>query len=191
MTTERRPRVSEPRRQQRDERTKDDRTSGDSPQAGQPQRRKPPGMRYETWIERQVREAQERGAFDNLPGAGKPLRNLDAPFTAERWARDWVEREGGDLVGMLPPLLRLRKERATLLASLAEVTSEVVLREVVTDFNHRLLDQYRRPIEGPLVAVGVLDLDETVAAWRDVRTPPPEPPPVPARRRRWWSPGGQ
>ena len=171
--------MSEPRRQQPE----------DSTQSDRPQRRKPPGMRYETWIERQVREAQERGAFDNLPGAGKPLRNLDAPFTAERWARDWVEREGGDLVGMLPPLLRLRKERAALLASLADVTSEVVLREVVKDFNHRLLDQYRRPIEGPLVAVGVLDAEETVAAWREVRTPPPapEPAPLPARRRwTWW-----
>jgi len=145
-------------------------------------------MSVESWADRQVREAQERGAFDNLPGAGRPLRSLDAPFTAERWARDWVEREGGDLGSMLPPLLRLRKERAALLATLDTVTSETVLREVVADFNRRLLDQYRRPIEGPAVAVGVLDLDETVAAWRQVRAPAPEVEPPPVRpRRRWWS----
>jgi hypothetical protein len=184
--------VSEPRGRHPD--AERDRAAPRSPEAGsgadaRSSRRKPPGMRYETWIERQVREAQERGAFDNLPGAGKPLRNLNAPFTAEQWARDWVEREGGDLEAMLPPLLRLRKERAALLAHLTDITSEVVLREVVKDFNHRLLDQYRRPIEGPLVAVGVLDPEETVVAWRAVRPSPPvaEPsPPVRPRRRRWW-----
>ena len=35
--------------------------------------RKPPGTSWETWIEAQIRVAREQGAFDNLPGAGKPL----------------------------------------------------------------------------------------------------------------------
>jgi hypothetical protein len=35
--------------------------------------RKPTGMPVETWVERQIRAAQERGDFDDLPGAGKPL----------------------------------------------------------------------------------------------------------------------
>ena len=35
--------------------------------------RKPRGVSFESWVERQVREARERGAFDDLPGAGKPL----------------------------------------------------------------------------------------------------------------------
>jgi hypothetical protein len=147
-------------------------------------------MRPQTWIERQIREAQERGAFDNLPSAGKPIPGLDRPFTAERWALDWVEREGGDLRGLMPPLLALRKERSALLASLAEVPSEKMLRDLVEDFNHRLLDQYRRPIEGPMVAVGVLDLEETLDAWRKARPAPVAPPePGPAVRRRWWGLG--
>jgi hypothetical protein len=152
--------------------------------------RKPSGMRHEDWIERQVREAQGRGAFDNLPGAGKPIPGLDRPFTAERWAADWARREGGDLVSFLPPLLALRKERAALLASLAQVPAEAELRELVKDFNHRLLDQYRRPMDGPLMAVGVLDPEVTVAAWREVRPPPArivEPGPgEQSARRRWW-----
>ena len=37
-------------------------------------------MRYESWVERQVREAIERGEFDNLPGlVGRCL-----PSTAAR-----------------------------------------------------------------------------------------------------------
>ena len=35
--------------------------------------RKPPGTSWETWIDAQIRVAMEQGAFDNLPGAGKPL----------------------------------------------------------------------------------------------------------------------
>lgn len=140
--------------------------------------KKPAYMRHEDWVERQLREAQERGAFDNLDGYGKPLRSLDTPFSAQQWARDWVERSGGDLQAFLPPLLILRKERAALLEALPTFTSEAVLRETIADFNHRLLDQYRRPMDGPLIAVGVLNADQTVAQWQEVR-PAPAPEPVP------------
>ncbi|GLY27381.1 DUF1992 domain-containing protein [Kineosporia sp. NBRC 101731] len=138
--------------------------------------RKPAGMRSEDWVERQIREARERGAFDNLEGAGKPLRGLNRTFTSEEWARDWVQRSGGDLEALLPPLLILRKERAALLSALPTFASEKVLRETVADFNHRLLDQYRRPMDGPLIAVGVLDADETVEQWRAARPEEPQEP---------------
>ena len=42
--------------------------------------RKP--ITYESAIDRQIREAQERGHFDNLPGAGKPLH-------LEGWDSEW------------------------------------------------------------------------------------------------------
>ena len=48
-------------------------------------KRKPSGTSFETWIDRQIREAEERGAFDDLAGAGKPLPRRDQPFTIERW----------------------------------------------------------------------------------------------------------
>src|SRR4029453_5950529 len=122
-----------------------------------------------------------------LPGAGKPIPGLGRPFTAERWAVEWIRREGGEVSAILPPPLLFRRERASLLSSLAEFPSETVLRETVVDFNRRLLDQYRRPMDGPLIAVGVLDVEETVAAWRATRPPRPRPPPAaPPPRRRWW-----
>jgi len=41
---------------------------------------------YSSHVDRLIREAQERGEFDNLPGAGKPLDlGRDDPFEAE-WA---------------------------------------------------------------------------------------------------------
>jgi len=39
--------------------------------------RKPPGVSWESWFEEQIRQAQEEGAFENLPGAGKPLPDLE------------------------------------------------------------------------------------------------------------------
>lgn len=32
-----------------------------------------PLSRYESVVDRQIRQARERGEFDNLPGMGKPL----------------------------------------------------------------------------------------------------------------------
>lgn len=152
--------------------------------------RKPAGMRFETWIDKQIREARERGDFDNLPGAGKPIPDLHKPFSAEKWAIDRVEKEGGDLSVLLPPLVALRKERRRFLAELAGVPDEAVLRAAIEDFNARLLTTYRYPIQGPMVAVGIIDEEETVAAWKALRPsvvpPPTAPAPTPPPRRRWW-----
>ncbi|MFI6816174.1 DUF1992 domain-containing protein [Nonomuraea sp. NPDC050328] len=65
--------------------------------------RKPPGMPFETWIDRQIREATERGEFDNLPGSGKPIPG------DELW---WIKQKlrSGNLSFPLPPTLALRKE---------------------------------------------------------------------------------
>ena len=45
-----------------------------------------PGTRtprqWESAVDKQIREAEERGDFDNLPGRGKPLR-------LENWDREW------------------------------------------------------------------------------------------------------
>ena len=55
--------------------------------------RKPPGVSWESWIERQIREAQERGEFDNLPGAGKPIEGLEGPHDELWWLKRMLERE--------------------------------------------------------------------------------------------------
>ncbi len=42
----------------------------------------PTPRQWESAVDKQIREAEERGEFDNLPGRGKPL-HLD------NWDRDW------------------------------------------------------------------------------------------------------
>ena len=44
--------------------------------------RKPPGMSFTSWIDQQINEATERGLFDNLPGAGKPLPDREKRILA-------------------------------------------------------------------------------------------------------------
>lgn len=155
-------------------------------------RRKPVDMSFEDWTERQIREAQERGAFSNLPGAGKPIPDLDRPWSAERWVADLARREGLDLSVTLPAPLRLRRDRERLLAGLASLPTERQVREVVEQFNASVREAFRRPSTGgPPMTVGLMDVDDVLARWRAER-PEPEPPPaavVPARPvarwRRW------
>ncbi|RJK93830.1 DUF1992 domain-containing protein [Vallicoccus soli] len=154
--------------------------------------RKPHGVTYEDWVDRQIRRAQERGAFDGLPGAGKPLRDLDRGKTGEEWVVDWARREEADLRAALPPSLAFRREKQDLLEDLARVPAERRLREAVEDFNARLRRALLRPQEGPPLTTMPLDVEALVERWRAERPPPPPPaPPTRARaeerrRRRWW-----
>lgn len=43
-------------------------------------------------VERQIREAMERGEFDHLPGAGEPIAGLDRPYDPGWWAKGWLRR---------------------------------------------------------------------------------------------------
>ena len=105
--------------------------------------RKPTGMSVETWIDSQIARAREDGAFEGLPGAGKPLPPRE-PESAYEWALQWARREnGGELTGMLPTGLVLRKEREELPGKVARQTSEAAVRA-----HHGVL-----PDAHPLVAV--------------------------------------
>ena len=69
--------------------------------------RKPPGTSWETWIEAQIRVAREQGAFDNLPGAGKPLPYLGQEYDPDWWVKQLVQREQ---ISILPPSLELLRK---------------------------------------------------------------------------------
>jgi hypothetical protein len=152
--------------------------------------RKPPGMTFETWVEQQIRRAEEQGAFEGLSLAGKPLPRLDREKTSLEWALEWAAREEADVTAMLPTGLALRKEREELPALIARQTSEVAVRALVAAHNARVDQYYRRPVEGVWVPVGMADVEELVARWREARpvppAVPPPPPAPPAARRRWW-----
>lgn len=47
--------------------------TGAQPEGRPSPRRRKPGESWQSFVERQIEDAQARGAFDNLPGHGKPL----------------------------------------------------------------------------------------------------------------------
>lgn len=119
---------------------------------------------YESHVDRQIREAQERGEFDNLPGAGKPLPDHGELYDEEWWVKDLARREG--LPGGIPATLRLRREVEDLPESLERFRTEDAVRRTVADLNHRIERAKRGLIDGPPTVLGRLDPDAIVAAWR-------------------------
>ena len=121
-------------------------------------------MHYESWVERQIREAMERGDFDNLPGAGQPIPGLTGQDEENWWVKRLLERE--KLPMPLPTSLALRKEIAGLAETLADVPTEEAVREIVSDLNERIRDTHRRRVDGPPLVLGLVDVDATVVEWR-------------------------
>jgi len=151
--------------------------------------RKPPGMSFETWIDHQISQAQERGAFDGLTAAGKPLPDIGRDETSYDWALKWARRQNEDVTGMLPPALALRRERDLMPDVVPSLPSEAAVRALAEDFNDRVRAFWRRPQEGPAVVPGLADAEALVRLWHATRPPippaPTEAPAPPAPRRRW------
>ena len=153
----------------------------------------PPGPRpwSDRGVERTIREAQERGDFDGLPGAGKPL-SLGDPHDPDWWVKQLIQREQLSLVDALPPAIGLRREAEQLPETLARFTTEDAVREHLEDLNARVEADWRRPATGPFspVVAHQVDVERWVGRWREAveaARPEPEPaPPPPLRRRRWW-----
>jgi len=124
-------------------------------------------MRYESWVERQVREAIERGEFDNLPGAGRPLPGINGREDENWWVRGLLERE--QLPMPLPTSLALRREVADLPQTLADVPDEPTVRDIIEDLNRRIRDSHRRRVDGPPIVVKPVDVEQIVTDWRRSR----------------------
>ncbi len=143
----------------RHERARDDRT-GQSAAAARIQHQ---GQ----WVEQQLRIAFERGDFDDLPGAGKPLEGLGSEHDPDWWVKKLVEREQ---VSVLPPALELRKEDTELEQRLDRITAESEVREEIAGFNARVRRARMQLLGGPPVITPERDVEAEVAAWRGRRT---------------------
>lgn len=144
------------------------------------------------WVDQQIRVAMERGDFDDLPGAGKPIAGLDKDHDPDWWLNRLIERER---IVVLPPSVQLRKDDAVLDERLDKLFREDDVRREVADFNARVLRARYSPQDGqpPLVTMP-RDVDETLAAWAARRADrrraaqdrrEAEVAPEPASRR-WW-----
>jgi hypothetical protein len=129
--------------------------------------RKPPGASWESWIEAQIRVAMEQGAFDNLPGAGKPLPNLDQEHDLAGWVKRLAQREQ---LSILPPSLELLRKVEKELATIEKVDDEADVRRRVAELNVEIAKVNATVLEGPPTRLGTLDVDQVVARWRRTRS---------------------
>jgi hypothetical protein len=116
------------------------------------------------YVEIQIQQAMRRGDFDGLPGEGKPLSGLGRTHDPDWWIRQKIEREG--LSGLAPPALTLRTENAALNDRLAALPTESAVRELLEDFNSRVIEARRQLLGGPPVVTPTRDIEAEVERWR-------------------------
>lgn len=116
---------------------------------------------WESWVDQEIRQAQERGQFDNLPGKGKPLDLTPNPYAQGQelafkilkdagYAPEWIE---------LDKAIRksLERARATLLRQWR--WREARLYELSGRMDSWSEAERRRTLEGWQDAVAAFELD--------------------------------
>lgn len=142
------------------------------------------------FVEVAIQQAIRRGDFDDLPGAGQPIPDLGDHHDPDWWIRRKIRSER--LSGLGPPALTLRVESTTLSERLDALRHESDVREVLEDFNRRVIEARRQLLGGPPVVTTPRDIDAETRAWRERRDArarergSAERDATPARRRRWF-----
>jgi hypothetical protein len=111
---------------------------------------------YESVADRLIREAIERGDFDDLPGAGKPIPGAGRPHDPNWWVKSFVDRERSD------GRRRAEYERIEArLGSLWGLRSEQAVRQAVERLNGEIaaLDQDEARLER-------FDVEAVVGSWK-------------------------
>jgi hypothetical protein len=132
-----------------------------------------------------IRDAMAQGKFDNLKYAGKPIPGLGEAYDPDWWVKGLIQRE--NISGLGPKAILLRAEDAELDARLDAQFTEKQVRDMLADFNARVIDARRQLQGGPPVITKTRDVDAEVARWHERRASraeaaAPEPEPQPS----WW-----
>jgi hypothetical protein len=129
--------------------------------------RKPLAEKWESFAERQIREAQEAGEFDALEGSGRPLDGLDEPYDEFWWVKRKLRREQ---LSFVPDAIAIRREAEALLAALAEVPTEEEARALLLELNERIARTNAGTLTGPPTTLAQLDVEDTLRRfWNEPR----------------------
>ncbi len=121
------------------------------------------GETYEAYAERLIREAQEQGAFDDLP-RGKPLPLTGGPPPEGWWAREKLRREQ---LSDLPPSIAIRHEAEQAVAAALRETDERLVRERLEGLNQKIRRLNATHVSGPPTTLAPLDVERILARWRE------------------------
>ncbi|WP_144671498.1 DUF1992 domain-containing protein [Arthrobacter sp. U41] len=137
-----------------------------------------------------IRDAMAQGKFDHLKYAGKPIPGLGETYDPDWWVKGLMQRE--NITGMGPKAILLRTEDAGLDARIGELHSEKQVRELLEDFNARVVDARRQLQGGPPVVTETRDIEAEVRRWVERRAAlaaavaEQETQQTPEIRRPWW-----
>ena len=133
-----------------------------------------------------IRDAMAQGKFDNLRYSGKPIPGLGEGYDPDWWVKGLIQRE--HLSGLGPAAILLRTEDAALDATLDAQFTEKQVRDMVEDFNARVIDARRQLQGGPPVVTNTRDADAEVQRWRERRAAAAAAEPEPATEPKppWW-----
>lgn len=150
------------------------------------------GRRFEDYIGQQIREAMERGEFDNLPGVGKPLRLDEDVYAGDKAMGYHLLKNNGYAPNEIELAKEIRVEYARATAKLASLrrrrqalssrrvppfASEkrafnVALANAVADYEQTLRDLNRKILTLNLTAPAPLhrspfDVDKLLNEFRE------------------------
>ncbi|CAL9437240.1 hypothetical protein SUDANB108_02170 [Streptomyces sp. enrichment culture] len=129
--------------------------------------RKPPGVEFGSWVDKQIRDAEARGEFDRLPGAGRPLPpDVESTYDELWWVKRKMAREG---LSVLPPALALRKEAEDALQTAYAAPTERMVRKIIGEINDRIREMMFKPPPGPPLGKKPYDVEDVVRQWRERR----------------------
>ena len=131
----------------------------------EPKKRRP-GENWASYAEEQIREAQEAGEFENLPGFGKPIPGIDEPYDENWWVKEKLRREQ---ISALPPALEIARDKERTLAALASLTSEAEVRRELAALNERIRRTHYGCLWGPPCDTLPVEVEVLVRQWKASR----------------------
>jgi hypothetical protein len=121
---------------------------------------------WEQLTEQRIREAQDAGEFDRLPGFGKPIPDIDEPHDENWWVKKKLEREQ---LSALPPALEIRRDVEQTLRRIASLARESEVRQTLLDLNQRIQKAHFSAVWGPPNDTTPLEVEAEVERWRTTR----------------------
>ena len=128
--------------------------------------RKPASESWESFTERQIRQAQEAGAFSRLPGFGQPIPGIDQPLDENWWLRQKLRDEQ---LSATPPIIEARIRRERTLAELTQLSSEAAVRRKLEELNDFIRQAHFATTAGPATGVFPVDVELAVQEWQRSR----------------------
>lgn len=125
--------------------------------------RTPFSQGWESWLDKQIREAEARGEFKDLPGFGKPIEGLDKPYDDMWWLRDLMKRED---LQYLPETLQVRKEIEEELERISRMREEHRVRDALAALNAKIEKANRTLVDGPPLNKSTVDIEDFIDRWK-------------------------